>query len=93
MNPTNYMVGQRIIITQKNFETVHNSNRSIHAYPSDNYVNIVHGLMAKKVAGTVANRFEPGFEFIVEFDNGQVLQMKDNWVTPMPTYDPVESFQ
>lgn len=83
MNPTNYTVGQRIIITQKNFETIHNSNRSIHAHPSDSYVNIVHSLMNNNVAGTVARRFEPGFEFNVEFDNGQVLQMKDHWVTPI----------
>ena len=93
MNPTNYSVGHRVIITKENWQTIRNSNRSIHAYPNDNYVNIVYSLMNNNVAGTVARRFEPGFEFNVEFDNAQVLQMKDHWVTPMTEYDPDESFQ
>lgn len=94
MNPTNlvtnYSVGQRIILTKDNWLTIRHSNRSIHAYPDDNYVNIVYQLMTNSVAGTVTKRFTPGYEFNVTFDNGQVLQMKDHWVTPMPEYDPVD---
>jgi len=90
MNPVRYSVGQRVEITDQNFETVHNSSRSIHHYPNDHYVNIVHGLMSNKIQGTVTRNFLPGYEFNVEFDNGQVLQMKDHWVTPLPNYDPVD---
>ena len=82
MNPVRYSVGQRVVITKDNWQTIRNCSRSIHAYPDDNYVNIVYGLMKKNIAGTVTQNFLPGYESNVTFDNGQVLQMKDNWVTP-----------
>lgn len=81
MNPTNYLVGQRVKITKENWQIVHNSNRSIYAYPSDDFVNIVYQLMRDNIAGTVSHRCLPGYEVNVTFDNGQVLQMKDHWIT------------
>jgi hypothetical protein len=90
MNPVRYAVGQRVEITKDNWQTIRNNSRSIHAYPDDNYVNIVYGLMKNNTVGTVTRNFLPGYEFNVTFDNGQVLQMKDHWVTPLPDYDAVD---
>lgn len=90
MNPTNYSVGQRVYISLENWKNVRNSNRSIHVYPDDRFVNIVYGLMKNNTAATITKRFTPGYEFNATFDNGQILQMKDSWVTPLPDYAPVE---
>jgi hypothetical protein len=81
MNPVNYSVGQRVVITADNYQTIYNSNRSIHVFPSDSFLRVVRQLMTQKVVGTVSRRFVPGYEFNVTFDNGTVLQMKDHWVT------------
>jgi hypothetical protein len=93
MNPTRYTVGQQVYVSRQNYQNVHNSNRSIHAYPSDRFVNIVHELMTKGMTGTVQRTFLPGYEVNVQYTNGTVLQMKDHWITALPDYDAVDFIQ
>lgn len=93
MNPVRYSVGQRVMVSTENLQTIHNSSRSIRAFPSDSFVKVVQSLVSKKVAGTVERLFLPGYEFNVKFDDGTILQMKDHWVSPLPEYDPLEVVQ
>lgn len=90
MNPVDYKVGQRVIISKENWQNIRNNNRSIHAYPDDEFVNRAYVLMTNQVGGTVTHRFPPGYECTVSFDNGVNLHMKDNWIMPMPECDPVD---
>ena len=89
MNPIRYTVGQQVYVSKQNFTNVHNSNRSIHAYPSDRFVAIVRELMESGIAGTVERLFLPGYEVNVKFSNGVVLQLKDNWITALPKEVPL----
>ena len=88
MNPIRYTVGQQVYVSKQNFTNVYNSNRSIHAYPSDSFVAIVRELMESGVAGTVERLFLPGYEVNARFANGVVLQLKDNWITALPDQHP-----
>ena len=88
MNPKRYNVGDVVMITAKNLQTIRNSNRSIHAYPSDSFVEIASNLANNHIAGRVSETFLPGYEVNVTFVNGQILQMKDHWITEL-TYDSV----
>jgi hypothetical protein len=91
-NPVRYQCGQQVCITKENWQTIRDASRSVNSYPDDEYVNIVYKLMKDQTPGTITQLFLPGYEFNVTFSNDLILQMKDNWVTPLPEYDPVESF-
>lgn len=77
---TDWSINDRVVIDKGNWHSIRNSNRSIHAYPDDNYVNIAYGLMKHQIHGTVTEKFPPGYEVNVTFDNGTILQVKDNWI-------------
>lgn len=77
---TEWKIGDRVRISKESYKNILNANRSIHAYPSDNYVATAYGLMKNEVLGTVTMQFKPGYEVNVEFDNKQILQVKDNWI-------------
>lgn len=81
MNPVRYSVGQQVIVTKQNWQTVRDSSRSIHAFPSDSFVNTVYGLMKNQTVGTVERLFLPGYEVNVKFNDDTILQMKDHWVS------------
>lgn len=81
MNHTRYQIGDSILITKKNWQTVCNSNRSILAYPNDSFVNTVYGLMMNETVGIVTHTFLPSYEITVNFTNDVALHMKDNWIT------------
>lgn len=77
---TNWQVGQRVRISKESWLNIRNSNRSVHCYPCDSYVNIAYGLMKNETLGTVSMKFPPGYEVNVTFDNDTVLQVKDHWI-------------
>lgn len=91
MNPKDYSINTRVIITKDSWLNIRNSNRSIHCYPSDSYVAISYRLMKDEVHGTVTQRFTPGYEFNVTFDDGTILQMKDHWVEELVGEDVMEN--
>lgn len=75
---TNWQVGDKVRITKKTWRNIRDSNRSIKFYPSDSYVEIAKNLIG--ISGIVERKLSPGFEVNVEFENGQILQMNDNWI-------------
>ncbi len=78
--PKVWKVGDRVKISPQSLQIIENANRSIKAYPSDSYVKKARYLSAFEVEGVVERRFAPGYEVNVEFDNGVILQVKDNWI-------------
>lgn len=77
---TDWKVGDKVRITKESWLTIRNGNRSIHAYPSDDYVAKTYIMMIAGMTGIVTHRFPPGYEMTVTFENGQAFHMKDNWV-------------
>jgi len=73
-------IGDRVKITKKSLKNIVNGNKSIVVYPSDIYVVSAIKLEAESVSGTITHRFPPGYEATVEFDNGRILHIKDNYV-------------
>jgi hypothetical protein len=78
---TIWNIGDRVIVTQSNLQTIRNGNRSIHAFPSQLVVDQMKDLVDNEILGTVEYRFTPGFEVNVRFDNGEIYQMKDHWIS------------
>jgi hypothetical protein len=79
---TKWEVGDRAKITKRSWEFIRNGNRSILAFPDDQFVNMAYVLMTNETPGTVTERFDPGYEVNVTFDDGTILQMKDHWIDP-----------
>jgi len=72
-------VGDIVTVTDKNLQTVIDSNRSIKVYPSDSYVNKFKNYLGEK--GKVTFIFSNGYEATVEFEDGQAFHVKSNYVT------------
>lgn len=77
---TKWQVGDRVVITSDSFRNIHDSGRSILAFPSDSYIAKAASIMLSGIQGTVSRTFPPGYEVNVEFDNGVILQVKDHWI-------------
>jgi hypothetical protein len=77
--PVHREVGDRVVLTQTNIDTMHSSNRSCVTpnYPSDSFLK----KLSVGMKGEVTHTFKPGYELSVRFDNGESFHMKDNWVT------------
>jgi hypothetical protein len=39
--------------------------------------------MTNEIHGTVTQKFPPGYEVNVTFDDGTILQVKDHWIEQM----------
>jgi predicted RNA methylase len=74
--------GDNVFLTRKSFKIICNSNRSIHAYPSDDYINKIKKHIG--AIGKVTHTFLPSYNITVEFNHGshdaEAFHMKDNWV-------------
>ena len=79
---TRWEVGDRAKVTKRSWEFIRNGNRSILHFPDERFVTIAYVLMKNETAGTVTERFDPGFEVNVTFDDGTILQVKDHWIDP-----------
>lgn len=75
---TNYQVGDKVTITNKALRNIINANKSIKAFPSDNFVDICKSLV--NVPGKVTKKFPPGYEVNVTFQTGITIQLKDHWI-------------
>lgn len=77
---TEWNINDRVRISKETWLYILASNRSIHSYPCDSYVNIAYRLMKNETHGTVTMKFPPGYEVNVTFDDGTILQVKDHWI-------------
>ena len=77
---TSWAIGDKVKITKRSWEHIRNSNRSILAYPDDNFCLVAHRLMTKRTRGFVTERFYPGYDVNVLFKDGTTLQMKSHWI-------------
>lgn len=78
--PVHHPVGTIVTITKETFQHIWNGNRSILCHPSDSFVEKCRNLIGKR--GEVTRQFLPGYEINVTFENGEILHMKDHWVSP-----------
>jgi len=79
---TSYTNGDLVHITENSFKTIENASKSVLVFPSASFVKLCKSLIGME--GIVTRRFLPGYEINVTFSNGQILQMKDNWVEKTP---------
>ena len=81
--PHRYAVGDPVVITETNLQTMHDSAHSstTPGYPKDS-TRILAEVLRGQI-GRVTHVFPPGYEVAVRFGD-QMLHMKDNWITPHP---------
>lgn len=78
MNPIHIPVGTSVQVTLKTLEIIKNGNRSIHAFPCDSFVSKISCYIGRPAK--VERQFLPGYEVNIQFDDGQIFQVKDHWV-------------
>lgn len=80
VGPSHHELGKNVVITDDALRNIENSHRSIHAFPNNDYMVKVREIHRRRLVGEVTHQWLPGYEVNVKFSDGQVLQMKDNWL-------------
>ena len=73
-----FEVGDKVTITEQNYQTIFNGNRSILCYPCDVYLKDIQKMINKE--GTVTHTFKPGYDVTVDFGD-KSFHIKHNFVT------------
>jgi microsomal dipeptidase-like Zn-dependent dipeptidase len=76
--PIKRKVGDKVILSHKAFQNIVNGNRSIHAFPSDSYIEKIRKHIG--CIGVVTHTWTIGFDATIDF-NGESFHMKDHWVS------------
>jgi len=71
-------VGQKFKLTKSGLRTISDSCRSIHAYPSQNFVDKISDYVGQ--IGIASHTFPPGFDITLQFSDGQSFHAKTHWL-------------
>jgi hypothetical protein len=75
--PTHRPTGTKVVLTRRAFNNAVAGNRSIKAYPSDEFLTRLEKYVGME--GVVTHDFTPSYERTIRFGNDH-FHMKDHWV-------------